>query len=400
MTTTSPPRPLSVHPTSLTEAADLLRAGAADRNTVGVAGGGTKAGWGGVPARPDLLVGTDGLDRLLAYNPGDLTAFVQAGMPLARLQEILAPEGQWLALDPPTEAAGATIGGLLAAADSGPRRLRYGSMRDLVIGTTLVLADGTIATSGGRVIKNVAGYDLSKLAYGSLGTLGLIGAVSLRLHPKLEASRTLRAEATAGQATAAALALLASAAEPTAVEWTGAPAGSGTLLVRVEGTGDGVDPHAGEVLEVLSAQGLRPEPVPDETAAWDVLTAEVNGTPDASLARAGTRPSRLGKVADRLASAAEQVGVRARLVSSAALGLHTCVLTGGTPAGHALVLHRWRSDVRLLGGEVSLRQRPAATDALVEPVESPTAAVALLRRVKTEFDPDARMAPGRFGSWF
>jgi len=140
----------------------------------------------------DVLLSTRRLDRVLEYEPGDLTAVVEAGVRLSRLQSELAAHDQMLALDPPGDP---TIGACLAGDLSGPRRHRYGAMRDLVIGVTVVLADGTIASSGGKVVKNVAGYDLGKLFAGSRGRLGLIARVALRLHPRPSAEATVVAEA-------------------------------------------------------------------------------------------------------------------------------------------------------------------------------------------------------------
>jgi glycolate oxidase FAD binding subunit len=134
-------------------------------------------------------VSSTGLDRILEHNPGDFTAVVQAGVTLAEAQRAFAGAGQWLAVDPP-EPSG-TIGGLVATADSGPSRHRYGGMRDLIIGITVVLSDGTVASAGGKVIKNVAGYDLGKLFTGSYGTLGLIASVAVRLHPRPARTVTL-----------------------------------------------------------------------------------------------------------------------------------------------------------------------------------------------------------------
>ena len=124
---------------------------------------------------------TAGLDQIVEHNAGDLTAVVQAGVTLKRLREMFEDAGQMLALDPPGDDA--TIGGVVATGDSGPLRHRYGGPRDLVLGVTVALPDGTVARAGGKVIKNVAGYDLSKLMTGSFGTLGLIVQVALRLHP-------------------------------------------------------------------------------------------------------------------------------------------------------------------------------------------------------------------------
>jgi glycolate oxidase FAD binding subunit len=136
----------------------------------------------------DVVLSTDGLDRILEHEAGDLTATVEAGIRLSALNARLAEHGQMLALDPPGDP---TVGACLAGNLSGPRRFRYGEPRDLVLGVTLVLADGTIAHSGGKVVKNVAGYDLGKLFCGSRGQLGLIARASLRLHPRPAVSRTL-----------------------------------------------------------------------------------------------------------------------------------------------------------------------------------------------------------------
>jgi glycolate oxidase FAD binding subunit len=139
----------------------------------------------------ETRLSTAGLDRVLEHEPGDLTAIVEAGIRLSALQEQLAAHGQRLALDPPGDP---TIGACLAGDLSGPRRHRYGAMRDLVIGVTLVLPGGLVASSGGKVVKNVAGYDLGKLFSGSRGRLGLIARVALRLHPRPAAEATVVAE--------------------------------------------------------------------------------------------------------------------------------------------------------------------------------------------------------------
>jgi glycolate oxidase FAD binding subunit len=158
---------------------ELAAALAEARGTVRVRGAGTKLGW--VDGRADADLSTEGLDEIVEHNVGDLTAVLQTGAPLARAQQRFAEAGQMLALDPPDR--GATIGGVVAANDSGPLRARYGGVRDLVVGMRVALADGTVAKSGGKVIKNVAGYDLAKLFVGSFGRLGAILEVSVRLHP-------------------------------------------------------------------------------------------------------------------------------------------------------------------------------------------------------------------------
>src|SRR5579863_7728206 len=152
-------------------------------------GGGTKLGWGNPPARADLILSTARLDKIIEHPWADLTVSVEAGCTIQKLQSALAQHGQRLALDPLWPAQ-ATIGGVLSTNDSGSLRLRFGSLRDLIIGVTLALPDGTLASSGGKVVKNVAGYDLPKLATGALGTLGVITRAIFRLHPLPKSAKT------------------------------------------------------------------------------------------------------------------------------------------------------------------------------------------------------------------
>src|SRR6202521_2454829 len=189
-------------------------------------GGGSRMNLGGIPEQVDVVLETQHMTRLLEYEAPDLTCHVEAGLTLAALQAQLATKGQWLALDPP-DAVPATIGGLLASNASGPKRLRYGSPRDLVIGLHVVQADGEVARSGGRVVKNVAGYDLNKLYIGSLGTLGVIVEANFKLHPLPIAERTLLLTyAHASDAMQTVMAILGSLLTPSAIELIDAGAAS------------------------------------------------------------------------------------------------------------------------------------------------------------------------------
>ena len=158
-------------PASVDELSRAVRAASQTGATVIPWGGGTRMSIGFPPRAADLVVQTEKLREVVEYEPADLTVTVQAGMRLSDLQARLRAEGQMLALDP-AAADRATIGGLIAANASGPLRLLYGTARDLVIGTRVVNADGVVSKAGGRVVKNVAGYDLNKLYVGSLGTVG------------------------------------------------------------------------------------------------------------------------------------------------------------------------------------------------------------------------------------
>lgn len=394
-------------PADLAEAVQLLRE---RRGSVLFRGGGTKLSWGGRPSDPDLVLDTSRMRRLLTHNPADMTASVQAGMPLAELQGILGESGQWFALDPPSQAAGATVGGLLASGDFGPRRLRYGAVRDLVIGITLVLADGTVGRAGGHVIKNVAGYDLTRLAYGSLGSLGLIAEVVFRVHPRPEASGTTTVAVPAATATAAALRLLASPLEPSAVHWVSsdAAADQGRLAVRFEGSAAGVDAQVAALPDLLAelpsasgAAAASPEVVrgPDEDRLWAQWGQASLAEPGDCTAFAGTLPSQLPDVVRALAAAGDASGAQTGLASDVALGLHVARLRG-RPTQQAAAFDAWRRDVLRLGGTVLLRDRPHDVDGLIDPLGPPPSGVALLQALKSRLDPDGRCAPGRFGTWF
>jgi glycolate oxidase FAD binding subunit len=352
---------------------------------------------------PDLKINTGRLDRLIDYRPGDMTVAVQAGMSLAVLQPILAEHGQWLAIDPPTETAGATIGGLLVSGDAGPCRLRHGTLRDLAIGCTLVLADGTIARAGGHVIKNVAGYDLTKLMYGSLGTLALVGEVVLRLSPLPAASRTISCALRPTGATRATAAVIGSGVEPSAVEWHGTPSHAGTLLVRLDGTGRTIESATAHVVAALREVGVDDldivsgSPSPDRGGA---VLAE--GRPGPSTVRIGVLPDQFPLISQTLEGLAARHELTAFLISSTGLGLHTVRLSGPI-AGQAAAIDELGTAVQRLDGTVALRDRDAELDRVrgtSAPMPQPPQTAALQRAVKDRFDPDHRLAPGRFTPWF
>ena len=381
-------------PGSVAEAAELLRG---SEGPLLFRGAGTKQGWAGRPVEPALVVETGRLSRVLAHNPADMTVAVGAGVPLRDLQDLLREEGQWLALDPGTEAAGATVGGLLATGDSGPRRLRYGALRDLVIGVTLVLSDGTVAHGGGTVIKNVAGYDLPKLLYGSLGTLGLVAEVVLRLHPRPEATATATVPVTVDRAGALALRLSASALEPSAVDW--GDVDGGLLAVRFEGTAAGVEGRRAALRELVGTDGaVEWRTGEDEATVWQRLAEGHRPEEDGTLAVAGTLPSRTADVARALAESGSAAGIGTRFASRPAIGSHAARFAG-PPAAVGAAFTAWRERVLALGGSVLLRDRPAAVDAEVDALGPPPSSVGLLRSLHRRLDPRGRCAPGRLGSW-
>jgi len=398
-------------PADVDTAARLLRDGAADRASVLITGAGSKLGWAGPVTAPELELNTGRLDQLIDYRPDDMTVAVQAGMRLGTLQPILAERGQWLALDPPSEGAGATIGGLLVSGDAGPRRLRHGTLRDLAIGSTLVLADGTIAHVGGHVIKNVAGYDLTKLMHGSLGTLALVGEVVLRLNPMPAASRTIMGAATPRLATRAASAVIASGVEPSAIEWFGRPTDDGTLMIRLDGTARSIEPAVTHAVRALQDLGIEnAEVLPDSPATGSGLSApewvkipEPVGVPNRpATIRLGTLPDQFPMIAGKIVSLADRHELDVALISSTGLGLHTVRLSGPI-TGQGAMIDELGALVQQLDGTLALRDRDPELDHVrgtTAPMPKPPQTVGLQRAIKDRFDPDHRLAPGRFAPWF
>jgi glycolate oxidase FAD binding subunit len=179
-----------VYPHSQAELAAVITTANSHKWRVLSCGSGSKINWGGLAKNIDIIVSTERINQLIEHAVGDLTVTVEAGMKFAQIQEILAKSGQTLALDPAAPEL-ATIGGIVATADTGSLRQRYGGVRDQLLGITFIRADGEIAKAGGRVVKNVAGYDLMKLFTGAYGTLGIISQVTFRVYPIPESSGTV-----------------------------------------------------------------------------------------------------------------------------------------------------------------------------------------------------------------
>jgi glycolate oxidase FAD binding subunit len=200
------------------EVAAALKQASDAKQSLVIRGAGTKEGYGRTPSRIDVILDMQRLNHILAHEHGDMTATIEAGASLRHVNVALALHGQMLPLDPPF-ADRATIGGLLATNDSGPLRHRYGTPRDLVIGVQLATTDGTLAKAGGQVVKNVAGYDLSKLITGSFGSLAAIVSATFKLTPRPAASKTMRCGVRDGEALSAAVrTVMASQLEPVAFE--------------------------------------------------------------------------------------------------------------------------------------------------------------------------------------
>lgn len=341
-------------------------------------GAATKLGWGVPVSDPEVTeIHTDGLDRLLEHNEGDLTAIVEAGLPLAEAQRAFAEADQELLLDPPDPDGTATIGGVFAAGDSGPLRTRYGGPRDLVLGVQVGLSDGSVARAGGKVIKNVAGYDLSKLFTGSLGSLGLILELSLRLHPKPPATATAAGGSTEPSVLAAAALELARAPLEARCLDLRFGGGDGALLARFGGAA----PRSGaeSAARVMERAGLQTSLVDSDDEIWE-RQREGQRSPGGTALRVSTLPSRF----DGLLSAAQRLD--ARVVARTGLGLAWVALEDRSPAEAAEAIGELRRE--LAPAPCAVLDAPAEVRALIEPWALPAPGpLALMQRVKDRFDP-------------
>jgi len=456
-------------PASTAEASAVLRAAAELDLIVVPRGTGTRLHWGEPPTRCDLVVETTRMDQVVEHAAGDLVVTVQAGVSLERLAEVLAAAGQRLALDPPAlalppAAAGpgqvaghcddaqvsrGTIGGVIAAGAAGPLRMRYGSPRDLLLGITVVRAEGTVARSGGKVVKNVAGYDLGKLFAGSRGTLGLITEATFRLHPIPAATRYVSADIAGpeqiGPLVGAALdaALAPVAAE---IDWPEGRAGL-RLAFALEGDPAAVGERAARLADLLA---------PAETAVGDTAPPWWAGGAAAqpgTVLQVACWPGDVGEVLAGVRAAAAEAGLDPAVGGSAGAGvLYIAVPQEADPASVARFIGGLRSGFSKLGldgrgtgadasavwararnrragdrqaGDGRAAQRgsaangmdagggsalaghpparataivlhaPPAVRALAD-LFGPVPSLSLMRAVKARFDPDRRMAPGRF----
>lgn len=362
---------------------DELRDAVLDRTgTLRVAGAGTAADWAGTPAPADAVLDVTGLAGIVTHNPGDMTVEVRAGTPFAALQSELGEHHQRVAVDPARAGEGATLGGLFATADSGPRALQYGSLRDVVIGATIVLADGTVARSGGHVIKNVAGYDLTKVLHGAHGTLGVIAGLVLRLHPTPQATATVAVACDRAASADLARRIADSPAEAVAVQWH-----ADRLLAVVEGSESGADARARRLADAVGGELLAPD---DAGAAWEAHDAAVRRRhDDRAVLRLGVIPSALTGVLDGIEG--DSGGLRDVTTSP-----RTGVATVSLPADADVVAaaHRRVADA---GGTSTLRQRPPGAEL---PAFGPApASAAVLRAVAASLDPDQRLGRGRLAPW-
>jgi glycolate oxidase FAD binding subunit len=379
-----------LEPGSETELAAALRC--ANDAGLGVLprGGGTKATWGNPPVRADLILSTARLYRVIEHPWADLTVSVEAGCTIQKLQEALAQYGQHVALDPLWPEL-ATVGGVLSTNGSGTLRIRYGALRDLLIGVTIALPDGTLASSGGKVVKNVAGYDLPKLVTGALGTLGVITRANFRLHPQPRNVRSFTfAARDLDDANRVMLAVQDSRLAHTGLQARFSGETAPVVDVRFEGTEAGVAAQE-ETLRKLAAPAI-------ETDAGDTVwqaQQELWSSPDsAAIAKFSVLQASVAKVCDRIHRLAESAGARWSVVVQGT-GLGWLRIEASSASALHQVLHVLRPELEMARGSLVVLHRPAAMPA-IDAWGGSGDAFQVMLSLKQQFDPRGTLNPGRF----
>lgn len=352
-------------------------------------GGGTKVDWGNPPTRADLILSTARLNKILEHAWADLTVSVEAGCTIQDLQSALAQHGQRLALDPlwPEKA---TIGGVLSTNDSGALRLRFGALRDLIIGVTLALPDGTLASSGGKVVKNVAGYDLPKLATGAFGTLGVITRAVFRLHPLPHNTRTYSVSAQSFRQTQRLLSVLQdSKLAHTALQARFADDCEPIVDILFEGMEAGISAQLSKAAKITEPARLAESPA----NVWKARQTIWDSNSSAAIGKFSVLPTGIAKTSELLQRIASVRQLRWKIVVQAT-GIGWLRLDGAPENSH-LSLPDLRSQIERDGGSLVILHRPSEKPP-VDAWGQPGDVLALMRAVKHQFDPKNTLNPGRF----
>lgn len=374
-------------------------------------GGGSRMHLGAIPESLDILIETGKLTRLLEHEAPDLTCQVEAGIALADLQALLAMQGQWLPLDPP-DPTQSTIGGILASNASGPKRLRYGSARDLVIGLQVVQASGEIARSGGKVVKNVAGYDLNKLYIGSLGTLGIIVEANFKLQPIPADERTLLLTFSNCQdAMQTVIATLGSLLTPSAMELIDAgaandmsdffglnlPTNGYTLALNFEGSLATIERQIDEARLIARTNGAL---LGDDLAGaeqeqfWNVVRKHLDGS---VTCKAAILVSQMAQYLLKLEEICRRHDLEAAVTAHAGNGILYIELRPGDATPRLVeAITELRQHARMARGSLVVEHCPVDLKRLINVWGEPGANFRLMQRLKTQFDPKGTFVKGRF----
>jgi glycolate oxidase FAD binding subunit len=382
---------VTLEPPDVATLASMLRSANADHLAVLPRGGGTKLTWGTPPARLDAVLSTIRLNAPIDHAAGDLVATVPAGASLASVNASLAREGQWLPLDPPFSDR-ATIGGIVATNDSGPRRHRYGTPRDLIIGIEMALVDGRIAKAGGRVVKNVAGYDLSRLLCGSFGSLAVVTSATFKLSPAPPASRTIVATLKDSHKLGALTQALNEAPlTPSTIELDSPPL---RLLVRFESTESAADRQASAAAVICEQYGATTTKLSRavERDAWTAYENELWDSRD-TIVKIAVLPTDVATMIDHVQRVGAQQAITCHIGGRAALGIIVVRLSGASEKHPAAIIDLRQEATARRGSAVVLASE-SSVKARVDPWGDVGDHLSLMRAVKARFDPSGTLSPG------
>lgn len=422
-----------VRPASSEEVAEIVKLAAAERLAIVACGARTKLGMGLPPRRYDIALDMTRMDRVIAYDPGDLTLSVEAGIPFCQVQTRLAGHGQFLPLAPPWMRR-ATAGGTIAAGVDGPLRQLYGTARDFVLGMEFVTGEGVVAKSGGRVVKNVTGYDLHKLMIGAMGTLGTITKINFRTFPApLGARAFVAAFASAEKAldlrrriaqsalrtlmvellSPAAAEILSSARSDAGTESRQFPAnafraGCWSLAVGFAGNDATLRRYERELQEAAAKAGAMGVMLLDPSEAaggfsrhreWIPIVLE--SFPSAAILKMGVPPARMGNVLAASEMAAEEQGLRWAAIARG-VGVIYLALAADAKSENEQKVARATRQIQeasiAAGGHATVPWRPAEWKAPVDVWGGEPAAAEQMRKLKGVFDPHGILSPGRFAA--
>jgi glycolate oxidase FAD binding subunit len=382
-----------VTPSIIDELAEQVTIAHHDSTPLLIAGNGTKLAWGGLVKGATKVVSTQKLDRLIAHAVGDLTITVETGMTLEALQTTLASKGQFLPLDPAYPTA-ATIGGIIATADTGSYRHRYGGVRDLLLGISFIRADGKIAKAGGRVVKNVAGYDMMKLFTGSYGTLGILTEVTFRVYPLPPANGTVIITGALDKLAEVAKILLASTLTPTAVDIVSTAfsqqleiSNDPSLIVKFATVPESVTQQSEQLIDIARGLGVKRGIWQGEQAEklWAGIQTGIWGTESIGC-KLGVRPT---AAIDTIAILDKLTNNTQRGVIHINTGIGACTLTASSD------IDPLRRHCEANGGFLSVLQAPIDIKSQIDVWGYRGNAVPLMRQIEQQFDPLGILNPGK-----
>lgn len=377
-------------PDTIDAAALRIAETARSGDAVTIIGGGTDLDIGHPPDRVDLVIRTTKLNRIVEHAPSDQIIAVEAGVTLAQLQKVTAAHGQRLALDPPMPER-ATIGGIVAANAFGPLRTRYGSVRDLIIGISIIRSDGVLAHGGGKVVKNVAGFDLPKLMVGSLGTLGMIATVTFRLHPLPEDSETLLLRDRNPAALRKLIADMRQAQLEAAAVVAIARSGNFDVAVRFEGFRAGVVAQRDRLARLVECDVLDAAGAKEFQKRHDAIRG-----PTALRLKIAAMPSDIDTVASSVAAPLLGGLKDGGFVWYPMSGLGFLTGTPVEDGESAAAIGRARQILNNARGSLTIGAAPIGVREQAGAWGEAGSAHSLMQAIKQKFDPGRRFAPGRF----